>query len=115
MYAFNKIRRLLTKHDFNRVFENATRLRNTEFTMLFCENTSGQARLGLVISKKAIAKAHDRNRIKRLLRESFRLNKHLPAVDVVILAKPAVLKAPPKKISAQLDKLWDALSEQHMP
>jgi ribonuclease P protein component len=115
MYAFNKTRRLLTKHDFSCVFDGATRLRSAEFTMLFCKNTCGQARLGLVLSKKVIAKAHDRNRVKRLLRESFRLNKHLPAVDVVILARPAVLKTPPQQIRTQLDKLWDALSEQHMP
>ena len=115
MYGFNKSHRLLTKQDFDGVFNHAVRLTNTEFTVLFCENTLKQARLGLVISKKIIHKAHDRNRIKRLLRESFRLNSHLPAVDVVVLARPAVNKALPHQIRANLGKLWNTLSTRHVP
>ena len=115
MYGFNKSRRLLVKQDFDGVFNYAVRLTNTEFTVLFCENKLKQARLGLVISKKVIHKAHDRNRIKRLLRESFRLNSHLPAVDVVVLARPAVNKALPHQIRANLGKLWNVLSTRHAP
>ena len=43
------------------------------------------ARLGLVVPKKGTAKAHRRNRVKRIVRETFRLHAaELPAVDIVI-------------------------------
>jgi len=47
-------------------------------------NGLGHARLGLIVPKKIIATAVDRNRVKRLLREAFRLNQHmLGGIDVV--------------------------------
>jgi ribonuclease P protein component len=113
MYGFDKTHRLLTKKDFDAVFNHAFRLTNAEFTVLFCKNQLKNPRLGLVLSKKIIRQAHDRNRIKRILRESFRLNKHFPAVDVVVLARPAVNKALPHQIRINLGKLWNALSIQH--
>lgn len=43
------------------------------------------ARLGMVIAKRQVAKANDRNRLKRVCRETFRLqHQKLPAVDIVI-------------------------------
>ena len=113
MFEFGKSRRLLTRSEFDRVFKNAHKLTTPEFTVLFCDNKQKQARLGLVISKKMIHKAHDRNRIKRVLRESFRLNTKLPAVDVVVLARASVTQAEPVRMKSNLDKLWDTLSARH--
>lgn len=112
MYTFDKTRRLLTKHDYEHVFKHASKIKNHEFTLLFCRSQFKKARLGLVLSKKIINKAHDRNYIKRLLRESFRLHQCLPAVDVVVLARPAINHAKPCQIKTNLDKLWNALSIQ---
>ena len=113
MFSFTKSRRLLTREEFDRVFKNAHKLTTPEFTVLFCDNKQKQARLGLVLSKKMIHKSHDRNRIKRVLRESFRLNTKLPAVDVVVLARPCVAKAEPVRMKLNLDKLWNTLSVRH--
>jgi len=114
MFCFDKSRRLLTREDFDRVFKNAHKLTTPEFTVLFCDNKQTQARLGLVLSKKMIHKSHDRNRIKRVLRESFRLNTKLPVVDVVVLARPAATKALPMRMMSNLDKLWNTLSVRHV-
>lgn len=105
MFAFKKTQRLLTKNDYNHVFEQAKKIVTSEFIVLFRENNLGYARLGLALSKKVIAKAHDRNRIKRLLRESFRQNE-LPAVDVVFLARQGVAKQTNANINARMGKTW---------
>ncbi|MCE0722070.1 MULTISPECIES: ribonuclease P protein component [Legionella] len=105
MFAFKKTQRLLTKNDYNYVFEQAKKIVTSEFIILFRENNLGYARLGLALSKKMIAKAHDRNRIKRLLRESFR-QKELPAVDLVFLARQGVAKQTNAIINARMGKTW---------
>ncbi|WP_131778337.1 ribonuclease P protein component [Legionella bozemanae] len=105
MFAFKKTQRLLTKNDYNHVFEQAKKIVTSEFIVLFRENNLGYARLGLALSKKLIAKAHDRNRIKRLLRESFR-QQELPAVDVVFLARQGVAKQTNAIINARMGKTW---------
>ena len=109
MFVFKKTQRLLTKKDYNHVFEQAKKLVTSEFIILFRENNLGYARLGLAISKKMIAKAHDRNRIKRLIRENFR-QRELPAVDMIFLARHGVAKQANAKISTKLSKSWEKLT-----
>jgi len=109
VFVFKKTQRLLTKKDYNHVFEQAKKLVTSEFIILFRENNLGYARLGLAISKKMIAKAHDRNRIKRLIRENFR-QRELPAVDMIFLARHGVAKQANAKISTKLSKSWEKLT-----
>lgn len=108
MFAFKKTQRLLTKNDYSHVFEQAKKIVTSEFIILFRENNLGYARLGLALSKKMIAKAHDRNRIKRLIRENFR-QKELPAVDMIFLARQGVAKQVNSNINARLSKSWEKL------
>ena len=111
MYCFDKTRRLLKKSEYDDVIKQAKKLVNTEFIVLYRENTVGHARLGLALSKKMIAKAHDRNRLKRLLRETFR-TRCLPALDIVILARNGVAKVQNSIVNAKLSQVWDKLCEK---
>lgn len=68
------------------------------------------ARLGMAISKKIIKKAVDRNRIKRFLRESFRLNQqNLDCFDIVVLAKRDATKLFSGPLDENQQSLWASL------
>lgn len=72
-------------------------------------NGLGYARLGLAIAKKVIQSASARNRVKRLLRESFRLNQiRLPDIDIVIVVTSRTLYNN-RVLLCDLDKQWSRL------
>ena len=109
MNEFPQSRRLLKKADYDYVFHQAKKIASPHFIFLYRQNTMGSARLGLAISKKMIAKAHDRTRMKRLLRETFRVNHTLPAVDLIVLAKPGVAKVRNAELITVLQQIWSKL------
>ena len=109
MNGFSQSRRLLKKSDYDGVFQDAKKLASPHFIFLYRTNTLGHARLGLALSKKNIAKAHDRSRMKRLLRETFRVAHHLAAVDIVVLAKPGVAKVENASLIDGLQRIWSKL------
>ena len=87
--SFDKSRRLLNAADFKPVFDSVDyKVSSKAFLCLSRKNTHQQPRLGLVMAKKNVRLAVQRNRIKRSIRESFRQHQHtLPAVDIIVLAR----------------------------
>jgi ribonuclease P protein component len=80
------------------------------FTVIMRPNDAGRARLGLAVGIKAAGNAVQRNRIKRLVRESFRHRQHdLPSVDVVVNARPAAVQASHDELRASLVQHWDRI------
>ncbi|MBI2471998.1 MAG: ribonuclease P protein component [Planctomycetes bacterium] len=86
-FQFTKAERLTRKKEFERVFEEGKVLKNDKVVFYVAPNDFQQSRLGLVVSKK-VGNAVRRNRAKRLLREAYRLNKHLLKMHVDIIAIP---------------------------
>jgi ribonuclease P protein component len=113
MNLFKKTHRLLKKSDYNHVFAQAKKIATPEFVVLYRNNDKSHARLGLALSKKMIAKSHDRNRIKRLIRETFRTNKQLPCVDIIFLARLGVGNIENSIITGKLGKAWNKLSASY--
>lgn len=109
MSVFKKTSRLLKKTDYDKVFAQANKVTTPEFIALFKKNQMGHARLGLVISKKKIPKAHDRNKVKRQIRECFR-KEQLPEFDIVFLAKFDVSNIGNHNIRESLGKIWSRLN-----
>lgn len=105
--------RLLKPDEFSRVFKQAIRSSDRMLTILAAENNLSHPRLGLAISKKNAKRAVDRNRIKRIIRESFRQNQSiLPMVDLVVMAKPQTKSATNSELFASLEHHWNKLIKQ---
>lgn len=102
--------RLLTPSDFDHVFSQSTRLGSPYITLVVRKNSLSHPRLGFAIAKKQVKHAHERNRLKRVIREYFRLTQHeLPKVDIVVMARSAVIELDNVALRQVLDKLWQRL------
>lgn len=109
MNKFHRSQRVLKKAEYDAVFNHGKKWMTSEFILFYRGNELGHARLGLAISKKTVSKAHERNRIKRLLRETFR-TATLPPIDVVVLAKRGIEQINNLTLIAQLNKVWSKLA-----
>lgn len=105
--SFPKRCRLITAGDYRQVFSRPKRVSTPQLLFLFSKNNQGRSRLGLAIAKKQIPLAVDRNRVKRLIRESFRYQQsQLNSLDIVVMARKSLLNMDNTQIRQQLDKLW---------
>ncbi|MFK8018979.1 MAG: ribonuclease P protein component [Pseudomonadales bacterium] len=112
-FSFTKQCRLLCAADYGPVFEQADfKVSSKTILILARHNTQGIPRLGLVISKKNVRLAVDRNRIKRLVRESFRTTTNLPTVDIVFLARRGLAEQSNVALSREIERLWGVLTKK---
>lgn len=111
---FSKSLRLLNSKEFEWVFENPSLRASSQYCLILSRpNKTINPRLGLIISKKNIRLAVERNRIKRIIRESFRLRQHqLPAINAIVLARKGLDKLENQEIHDLLEKLWLKISKK---
>ena len=121
-FRLPKERRLLKRADFLRVYENGKRFEGRFMTVFILPAEHGVHRVGITATKKAIGKAHDRNRAKRLLRESFRLSRaELEAItakyDWVLNARRSLLHVKLEKPLAEFRQIVAKVikSEDQLP
>lgn len=117
-FSFPKSLRLLTPAEFKQVFDSAAlKVSTKEVLILARANQLDHPRLGLVIAKKHVRRATARNRIKRIIRETFRLHQHLftgtaAGLDVVILARAGLDRLDNAALHQQLPSLWRQLQRK---
>jgi ribonuclease P protein component len=112
--AYTKSMRLLNSSDFQSVFDDAPlRTSHQHFLFLARQNELDRPRLGLVIAKKNIRLAVDRNRMKRLIRETFRAKQQqLAGIDVIVLARKGMNDVTNAVLIEQLNKQWQGLTRK---
>ncbi|MGD8907773.1 MAG: ribonuclease P protein component [Chromatiales bacterium] len=99
--------------DYRRVFSDGLRSVDRCFLVLACSSGFQRSRLGLAVSKKISRRAVDRNRIKRLIRESFRIHQHrLVGLDLVVVARQGASRADNRDCFESLHQHWKRVAEQ---
>jgi ribonuclease P protein component len=105
-FSYPKLLRILNHRDFVNVNRSGKRLHTRHLTVILKQNGLGLTRLGVSVSKKT-GNAVKRNRVKRLIRELFRLNKtRFPqGYDIVIAAKKDASYLDFRKIKEELGEI----------
>ena len=112
--CFDKSLRLLDAAAYKSVFDDASlKVSSQQLLFLARLNSSTTPRLGLVIAKKNAKHAVQRNRIKRIARETFRLKQHeLGGVDTVVLARRGLDKMDNAALHKMFNQLWRQLQKK---
>jgi len=110
-FSLTKADRILKRREFIALSESGRRIQNEHFIAIFSPNQLGRSRIGITVTKK-VGPAVKRNRIKRLVREYFRLNRHDLAGnwDINIIAKRQIADFSSEKAFRSLKKIIERIS-----
>ncbi len=108
--GFSRDSRLLTPAQYKRVFDKNHRSADKYWTLLFRDNDTAVPRLGMAVAKKKLKRALDRNRVKRIIRESFRCEESLSGVDIVVLPRETCKNASNAELRKSLHKHWSRIA-----
>jgi len=110
LYSYTRQNRLLTPKDFQHVFNAPIKYRAPYFILFVRRNEGLGARLGVVITKRRFKHAVVRNRIRRLIRESFRhYSPELCDIDIIVLAKEQMKSQTNAYLYRELNQHWQKL------
>jgi ribonuclease P protein component len=105
-----KLARLRTKEQFDRVFKAGKKISSGGVAIFYNQNDQTQARMGIVVTKRNVPLATQRNSLKRVVRESFRQRRHLfPNVDVIVYLYASAKSFSNAKLHLCLEQLWTRL------
>ncbi|RJS92568.1 ribonuclease P protein component [Salinisphaera sp. Q1T1-3] len=109
--AFPREARLLRPPQFRAVFARGEKFVCPGFVVIAATSENTQARLGLALAKRRIRRAVDRNRVKRIVRESFRRHRdEIGGIDVVVLARSRTDRIDNADLFDQLTRLWGRIA-----
>ena len=112
LYGFSTEVRIRCAADYKSVFDGALfKVHQPHFLFLAKLTEQPNSRLGIVVAKKKVRRAHERNRIKRLARESFRLHQAQfnADIDIVVMPKVGIEAISNQELHQQLDFAWQKL------
>ena len=111
--SFPRSCRLRSRRQFVEVYTKGRRVGSSSFTVFGLPNNLGHCRLGLTVSRK-VGGAVRRNRVKRLLREVFRLNRTRlePALDLVVNAHPSIGQRGLRELESEFARTFTNLARR---
>ena len=87
-YTFARVMRIRGEREFDRVYKSGRRRAWKGFLVIALANECGHPRLGISVPRR-FGGSVPRNRIKRRIREAFRLSQHeLAAMDMLCVPQP---------------------------
>ena len=110
-FSFKKEDRILKRSEFLELNRSGRKIQNEGFIALFKPGRHNGPRLGVTVTRK-VGKAAQRNRVKRLVREYFRLNRQLlnQNWDINIVAKQKAADLSSEKVFSFLQDLFEKIS-----
>lgn len=110
-FCLPRAARLLKPGDFAALRGNSKRISARHFLAEFSATAQPACRLGQAVSRRVSKRAVDRNRIKRLVRESYRhVRGDLPSVDILLIARSSAVQQTNAMLREDLAKLWQKLA-----
>ncbi len=110
-FSFNRQAKIVKTDDFSSVFNLRKRIASQHLVLRYRLNEANMPRLGMIVSKKTAKLAVQRNYMRRVLRELFRLNQqHLPTVDLVVQVQKTFEKSDFLLIKQEYESLLQKLS-----
>ncbi len=110
-YSFTKTDRILKRHEFIALSQKGRKVQNEQFIAIFNPNQHGRSRIGVTVTKK-VGPAVKRNRIKRIVREFFRLNRHdlVGNWDINLIAKRQIADISSEQAFQSLKNIFKRIS-----
>ena len=108
--SYTKADRLRKRSEFVHVFQQGRKVHNRHFIVFYCPSQSSASRIGITVTKR-IGKAVTRNRIKRIVREHFRLTRKgtQPYLDINVIAKKEAVELTSEEIFHSLNGLFEKI------
>jgi ribonuclease P protein component len=114
--TFTAQQKLRRKSEFDAVHASGVRVADAYFAVIARTNGLRKPRLGLAVSVKTAGSAVERNRIRRVVRETFRLRqRELPLADFVVNARAHARGASATQLRSSLDHLWTQIAARCEP
>ena len=110
-FSFSKADRIRKRSDFIRIGKTGKKLQNRDFIFYYTKGLTEKSRLGITVTKK-VGNAAERNRIKRISREYYRLNRHKinGTWDMNIIAKRESVKKPSSELFKSLENIFSRIA-----
>lgn len=112
--SFPRNNRLVSQSEFKSLFGQSEKVSQRYLLALYKPNQKTHARIGIIVGKRVANSAVARNKIRRIVRESFRAHQQvLKGLDIVVIARQQCDSQDKIQLREGINKLWQKLITQY--